>query len=430
VNGKRTRVERGTVVEGVVRDITDAGESVVTSEQGIVMVRGGLPGERVRLRLLPARRGVARGSLLSVVSASPQRIEPACGLAQRCGGCPLMSLTLDAQRELKLQRVRHALSGVCAPEAVTHLEAAGAALGYRQRARFGFRRVGAEVVLGYHAAGSRLLVDVDACLVLDTALSQALSRVRSRLAPTLTGSGEVELTALDATQVIASVRCDAAVAPEAYRAAEALAAERPLVGVSLRVGDGAAARFGDLGSAVLDAEGTALHRPANGFSQVNAGVNVRLGELVFDLAEPRGALVIELYAGWGNFSLALAAEAQAFLAVESNQVSARACRENLRLRGRNSARVLVADVASARLPERCDVIVLDPPRGGAPPLAAIVARTRPERVVYVSCHTTTLSRDLRALQAAGYAVDRVHALDMFPQTAHVEAVVRMRAFTS
>jgi 23S rRNA (uracil1939-C5)-methyltransferase len=82
-------------------------------------------------------------------------------------------------------------------------------------------------------------------------------------------------------------------------------------------------------------------------------------------------------------------------------------------------------VRTLQLKERFDVVVLDPPRGGCPNLAALVDAARPRRVVYVSCHMTTLSRDLRALHANGFRADRVHVLDMFPQTGHVEAVVRM-----
>jgi 23S rRNA (uracil1939-C5)-methyltransferase len=87
--------------------------------------------------------------------------------------------------------------------------------------------------------------------------------------------------------------------------------------------------------------------------------------------------------------------------------------------------VIASDVRVLQLKDRFDVVVLDPPRGGCPNLLALVKAARPQRVVYVSCHMTTLSRDLRALHAEGFVADRAHALDMFPQTGHVEAVVRM-----
>jgi 23S rRNA (uracil1939-C5)-methyltransferase len=428
VKSKRAQATDGVALSGLVRDVTDAGDAVVeTEERGIVMMRGGLPGERVRVRVEETRRGVARGVLLALLTPSPDRIASPCALSERCGGCPLSSLQLPAQHALKLERVRRAVAGLCAPGVDPDMASPGAALAYRRRARFRFQRVGANVQLGYFAHGSHTLIDVDACPVLEPSLDRALQQLRAVLAPALTGSGEIEVSAFAAERVVANVRCESAAPPTAYRAAEALAARAPFAGVSLSVSDGAAARFGEVtGSAAVGLDGAPVHAPSQGFSQVHAAANERLGSLVVELAESNGARVLELYAGHGNFTVVLAQHAQSLVAVEGNPASAAACRDNLRAREYTAARVIAADVAAARLPERCDVIVLDPPRAGAPPLAGIVTKTRAERVVYVSCHMTTLQRDLRALHAAGYVADRVHAIDMFPQTAHVEAVVRMR----
>jgi 23S rRNA (uracil1939-C5)-methyltransferase len=428
VKGKRAHTTDSVALSGLVRDVTDAGDAVVeTEERGIVMMRGALPGERVRVRVEETRRGVARGVLLALLTPSPDRIESPCALSERCGGCPLISLQLPAQHALKLERVRRAVAGLCAPAVDPDMASPGAAFAYRRRARFRYQRVGNGVVLGYFAHGSHRLIDVDACPVLEPSLDRALRELREVLAPTLTGSGEIEVAALAGDRVVAHVRCESAAPSAAYRAAEALAARASFAGVSLSVAEGAAARFGEAThSAAVGLDGAPVHAPSEGFSQVHAAANERLGSLVLELAESAGARVVELYAGHGNFTVLLAQHAQSLVAVEGNPASAAACRDNLRARDYSAARVIAADVAAARLPERCDVIVLDPPRAGAPQLASIVAKTQPERVVYVSCHMTTLSRDLRALYAAGYVADRVHAIDMFPQTAHVEAVVRMR----
>jgi 23S rRNA (uracil1939-C5)-methyltransferase len=191
------------------------------------------------------------------------------------------------------------------------------------------------------------------------------------------------------------------------------------------VADGAPARYGEPERPRLAPDGLPLHAPAHGFSQVNAAVNARLQALVLELAGAEGARVLELYAGHGNFTCALAARASALSAVEGDAPAAQACRENLRARGLSEARVSVADVQSLELREHFDVIVLDPPRAGCAALPRLAQQSRAASVVYISCHMTTLSRDLRALSGAGYVVDRAHALDMFPQTGHVEAVVRM-----
>jgi 23S rRNA (uracil1939-C5)-methyltransferase len=288
-----------------------------------------------------------------------------------------------------------------------------------------FRKVGRGLVLGYRVHGQKQLVDVQCCPVLTAPLQAALSRVRELMGPVLVGAGEIDLDSLTETEAHVAVRSESALAAGAYSAAEQLAQALPIVGVALSVAGGAPARYGKSDSPPLELDGLPFHSHAHGFSQVNSAVNARLRELVVELAEPRDSRVLELYAGHGNFTLGLSAEAQRILAVEGDAAAVEACRMNLRARDRAHAQVLANDVGSLQLKERYDVLVLDPPRGGCPNLSTLVQAARPRRVVYVSCHMTTLNRDLRALHAEGFSVDRVHALDMFPQTGHVEAIVRI-----
>jgi 23S rRNA (uracil1939-C5)-methyltransferase len=405
---------RGPSLEGRVRDIVDSGESVVETEAGVVLVRGGLPGEQVRVRPELQRQGVRRGSLLEVLTPSAARIDAECPLSDRCGGCPLMRLSLAAQRELKRERVARALAQVSGDVPV-QLESIGRGLGYRRRARLAFRRLSQRSLFGYRESAGNAIVDVERCLVLEPPLQAALTLLRERLGPVLEGSGEIELATRDDGRVVAEIVCDAPVSAALYAAAEAAVSQPPLVGVALRVGEGAPARFGELSAATPGL-----------FAQANAEVNRRLNELVVELAEPCGVRVVELYAGQGNFSRALAERASTFCAVEGNPAAAEICRAALRPFAQ--ARVLTADanqLGVLRANERADVVVLDPPRAGAKQLAEIVRALRVERVVYVSCHMTTLARDLKALAVLGFRADRAHALDMFPQTAHVEAVVRL-----
>jgi 23S rRNA (uracil1939-C5)-methyltransferase len=412
------------VLEGRVRDVVDSGESVIETEAGVVLVRGGLPGERVRVRSEEQRQGVQRGSLLEVLAASPDRREPACPLVEQCGGCPLMALEPGAQRALKAERLARALANAGTATDV-RIETIGPELAYRRRARLAFRRLAQRSLIGYRQAAGHQLVDVDACVVLEPALQATLSLLRERLAASLEGAGEIELVLRDDARVIVQIRCDAPVSPAMYAAADALTRQDPIAGVTLRVADGAAARFGEVDRALRASDGFAIEAPAGAFAQANAEVNARLSELVVELAQPADARVLELYAGHGNFSVSLAAAARTFCAVEGDAAAADACRKNLAARGLTNARVLAQDVARLQIDEPADVVVLDPPRAGAKQLADIVRRVHATRVVYVSCHMTTLARDLKALAALGFTADRAHMLDMFPHTAHVEAVVRL-----
>ncbi|HKU36682.1 MAG TPA: hypothetical protein VJR89_01010, partial [Polyangiales bacterium] len=211
------------ILEGRVRDVVDSGESVVETSAGIVLVRGGLPGEAVRVRSETQRQGVRRGSLLAVLTPSAARIEPTCTLADRCGGCPLMRLELAAQRALKRERVQRAVGDGCRAT----LEEIGPGLGYRRRARLAFRRLSQRSLFGYRQSAGHELVDVEVCPVLEPSLNAALALLRTQLGPSLEGSGEIELAASESGSVTAHIVCDKPVGPGLYAAAEALAAHSP-----------------------------------------------------------------------------------------------------------------------------------------------------------------------------------------------------------
>ncbi|MFW2390427.1 MAG: class I SAM-dependent RNA methyltransferase, partial [Polyangiales bacterium] len=172
------------------------------------------------------------------------------------------------------------------------------------------------------------------------------------------------------------------------------------------------------------AAGGQLEGPAGAFTQANDAVNARLVDAVVRLAEPEGLRVLELHCGIGNFTAGLAAKASVLVAVEQDPRAVEACQRNLQRLGLR-ARVAVGD-ANQPPKGQYDVVVLDPPRQGAKALfESSQLLPGPKRIVYVSCDTATLARDLRFATAKGYRVDRLIAFDMFPQTAHLESLVRL-----
>jgi len=418
------RTER---LSGRVRGLAHGGEAAVETSGGVVLVRGGLPGEEVLIEAAEKRNGVRRGRFVKLLGApNPDRVEPACPVATRCGGCPLMSWSLAAQLEHKRQMVAHAVDGVQAEGGVAvSIDAGASDLGYRRRARLAWGRDQGKVVVGYRSGGSRRVTAVDGCLVLTASLSQVLPALVSLLRPALTGEGEIELTPARGGNTCVSLTTDTAQPQAAYLACGELAKVAGVAGVALRAGGiGAAATWGHLEQEVVAADGLPLIGPAEGFSQANESINARLVELVVALAEPEGAQILELYAGQGNLTVALAPKAAHVSAVELDRDLVKACQANLGARGINNVKVRADAAEAGAKGTAVDCVVLDPPRTGAKDaIAGIVAR-KPKRIVYVSCDPMTLRRDAQLLAAAGYRVDRAHALDMFPHTAQVEAVVR------
>lgn len=425
----------GKPLEGRVRDITHAGQAVLETERGIVMARGALPGERVMVELTGKAQGALQGTIRRVLEPRPERVEPPCPYTAACGGCPLMALEPAAQRAWKRAHIERAVPGL-GTEA-TDVVASPQALGYRARARLAFVRTQGNkdnqgnqgkggLVLGYHAAGSREIADIEACAVLAPALAEALALVRRHMAAALIGRGELRLARGVAGKAVVQLACEALQPPETYRALEALAAEPALAGASLTVQDGAPVVHGDVRQLALDRAGEPVWGPPFGFAQANEALNLELVAHVLELADARDRRVLELYAGHGNFTLGLAAAAREVVAVESERAAAELCRHNALERGLRNVRVRAEPaekVASERA--RFDVVVLDPPRAGAKAALAGIAAAKPECIVYVSCDPATLRRDVALLGELGYRATHARGFDMFPHTPHVEVVVKL-----
>lgn len=408
-------------IVGRVRATARGGEAVVETSEGVVFVPGALRGERVVIETLQARGRTVRGRLLQVLEPSLDRRQAPCPLVDRCGGCPLMIANLDEQRRIKLALVHEALgSAIDEPGLSVEWRAADDELGYRRRARLAW----SEGRLGYRRRHSRHIVDVPACVVLGRALQRACDVLRAELLPVLTGTGEVLLSRGLKGRATVSLRTEHAQPQAVYAACETAASTVDVAGIALRIGEqGAPACWGDPTEVLEGVDGDPLIGTVGGFSQANDSVNADLVHVVVELAAPQDKRVLELYAGTGNLTVALAIAGGVVTAIESDQDATRACQANLAARGLK-AKVRVAD-AETPPASGFDICVLDPPRTGARQAMQALVAQRTKRIVYVSCDTGTLGRDLAIATEHGYRIDRVVAFDMFPNTAQVETVVRL-----
>jgi len=326
------------------------------------------------------------------------------------------------QREIKLGHLRDACRGLPgADRAEIEWVGSPSALGYRRRARLGWHGD----TIGYRQLHSKRVADIEQCIVLLEPLRTAWDELRAHLASSLRGDGEIQLELTGADRVVVDLHAQHDQPPQLFEACEALSARPVIAGVTLRTSEsGHPATWGQTRIAIPVGDGGALEGPSGAFSQANDGINAKLSQAVVDLTEPAGLRVLELHCGIGNFTVGLASQAKTLVAVEQNRAAVEACRQNLKRRGLQ-ARVALGD---ANHPPRgqYDVIVLDPPRQGAKALFENDdVFPGPKRVVYVSCDTATLGRDLRLAASKGYRIDRLIGFDMFPQTAHLESLVRL-----
>ncbi len=409
-------------MQGDVRAVGRGGDAVVETTQGVVLVPGALPGERVEVALTSSKRGAARGRLTRVLRAAAERRAPPCVEAQRCGGCPLMIASPELQRDIKQGFLRDACRGLPgADDTELQWVASPADFGYRRRARLAWHHE----TIGYRQLHSKRVTDIGECIVLMEPLRAAWNAVRECLVSSLSGAGEIQLQLTRADRVVVDLHANHDQPPRLFEACEALCARPVIAGVTLQTSHvGQPATWGETHVVSQVGEGGALEGPSGAFSQANDGVNAKLVAAVVQLAEPAECRVLELHCGIGNFTVGLAAHAKTLVAIEQDPDAVAACQGNLKRSGLR-ARVAIGD--ASRPPKgRYDVVVLDPPRQGAKALFENSdVLPGPKRVVYVSCDTATLARDLHLVTAKGYRIDRLIGFDMFPQTAHLESLVRL-----
>ena len=388
----------------------------------VVFIPFAVPGERVRIRVVEDRRRFARAELEEVLEASPDRIDPACPHfgPGRCGGCAWQHLRPEAQAELKARLVREQLAhlgGLPDVPVRTALRphepgdpGQPEGFGYRERATLTAARDGR---LGFLRASSHEVHPVDHCPL----LAGGLRELPGQLGRHPPG---------------AKVRLRRGAAGERLVVLEAAAASRTRLlapdGVSWAIVRGSGKIVEGEGAPFVTERvaGVELHVSAASFFQVHrAGAEV-LVDLVGQALEPAsGEVLLDLYAGVGLFAATVGARAGRVVAVESWKPAVRDARRNLR--NHRDATVLQDDVANA-LPSlrAADVAVLDPPRAGAgATVLERLAALAPRAVALVSCDPAALARDVRILTDLGYHTAWVQPVDLFPQTAHVEAVTAL-----
>ena len=366
------------------------------------------PGERVRVRIEREKGRVAWGELTAIERPGPDRVPPPCPLFGSCGGCQWQHVTIDAQRAAKRAIVERAL-GIAIPP----VRPGGPDFGYRDRAKL---TVGKDGTLGFHARRSHDIVDLGdspRCPLFGPELAQALPALRA-LARGMTAGVELEVQA-GAEGVHLNVgRADAVSTAHARREIDRLNASG-IVGLSL----GGKPTLGRAEVDVAEPGTLPLAISAGGFAQVGRAANAALVAAVMEAVGPDPGVVLEMYAGSGTFTRHLAAVTDRgtggrgrLFACDGDPAAVERGRRNV-----------PAAAWSARPPaDPPDTVVLDPPREGADRFHLNVAVRARRRIVYVSCDPQTLGRDARHLKADGFRLVQAVALDLMPQTFHVEVV--------
>jgi 23S rRNA (uracil1939-C5)-methyltransferase len=444
---------RGDTLELVVDDLAFGGEGVGRVDGYVVFVRGGLPGDRLRVTVIEARARYGRGALEAVLTPSPDRVEAPCPYFGRCGGCRLQHLAYPAQLAFKEKQVRDCLTrlGGLPPFELRAILPAPEAYGYRNKMEFTV--AGPPPTVGLHAAERYdVVLDIERCLLqsetMNVLLDEFRRQVRARDLPVWDPQSERGLlrfvTVREGRHTGEAMVNVVAAAPDVQAVmpiAEALRARVPATAsVLLNVNDKkASVAIGTEEHLLLgrdqiteSLDGVSFQISANSFFQTNTAQAERLFAIVAEACALRGhETLLDLYSGTGAISLLLARRVAHVYGIELSTAAVADAVRNARANAIDNCTFLPGEVrhvlpALMRDGVRAEVVVADPPRAGFHPkaLAALAALT-PERIVYVSCNPATLARDVGDLARQGYRLDWVQPVDMFPQTPHIEAVARL-----
>ena len=416
-------------------DLTHDGQGVADLGERRVFVPGALAGERIRLAPRRRRRQYQEADLIEILEPSPARVTPPCEYFGRCGGCAVQHLSYEAQIPFKQAIVEEALARIAGAEPQAWLEPiVGPEWHYRRRARLGVRFVkGKErVLVGFKERATRYVTDMASCRVLVEPLDRLPGELGELIGRTTLQRRlpQAELAAGEAARAVVLRVLDEPASEDLALFAE-LGRKRDLDVYLQRGGPGTVRALDPesvrpLAYTLPDFDVTLRFEPTD-FLQVNAQVNAALVGETLRLLDVRSTdRVLDLYCGLGNFSLPLARHAGRVLGVEGDGGLVARAANNARLNELANVSFVAGDLSQPEwsfMREAWDLVVLDPPRSGAQTVVAQMARMKPRRVAYISCHPATLARDAKELiDSQGDRLIAAGIADMVPHTHHVEAI--------
>lgn len=420
----KRRVTTRQIITVTVSDLDPFGQGVARHNGKALFINGLLPDERAEVLLTEDKKQYARGQVKRRLSDSPERETPRCPHFGVCGGCQQQHASVALQQRSK----RAALARLMKRDVEEVI--AAEPWGYRRRARLSlnYQPKTQALQMGFRKANASDIVNVVQCPVLVPTLEALLVPLRECLndLQNKRGLGHVELVSADNGPLMVLRHT----VPFSVQDKEKLERFSHSFGLSLYLAPESEILERVSGEAPwYSSDGLRLTFSPRDFIQVNDGVNQKMVATALEwLDVQKDDRVLDLFCGMGNFTLPLAKRAASVVGVEGVPALVAKGQENAALNALSNVTFyhenLEEDVTRQSWAKQgFDKILLDPARAGAPGVMQHIIKLAPTRMVYVSCNPATLARDSDALLAAGYQIQRMAMLDMFPHTGHLESMV-------
>ncbi len=456
-------MKKGQIYEGVVKRVDFPNKGIVEYEGSKVVVKNCMPGQKISFAVTKIRSDKSEGSLMEVIEKSPLECrEKVCKNFGECGGCSYQTMSYDNQLTMKKEQVKRLIDQVCKTD-YNFEEILGSPIefGYRNKMEFSFgdEFKNGPLALGLHKKGSfHDILTVDDCRIVDKDFNLILSCVlnytseqgmsyfhklshkgylRHLLVRKAAKTGEILVNILTTSQEDdVSNDAEDVFTPLADQLIK-LPLEGALVSILHTYNDSQADVVKNDRTVVVygreyiyeELLGLRFKISTFSFFQTNSlGAEVLYSKVREYVGDTKDRTIFDLYSGTGTIAQLLASVAKKVTGVEIVAEAVNAANENAALNNLTNCEFIAGDVLKVidSLIDKPDIIVLDPPRDGIHPKALDkIINFGVDRIVYISCKPTSLQRDLEVLQAKGYQVQKVCAVDMFPETVHVETVVLM-----
>ena len=449
-------MKKREVYEGIIQKVAFPNKGLVTveGEEKSVIVKNGIPGQKVKFCVNKIRKGKAEGRLLEVLEKSPlETREPVCSIFPACGGCMYQTMSYEEQMKMKGDQVKEILDAAILEDyEFEGVKASPKEFAYRNKMEFSFgdEYKDGPLSLGLHKKGSTYdvltaadckLVHEDMTKILLCVLEyfkeknvayykkmQHVGYLRHLLLRRGDQTGEILVNLVTTTQE----EHDLSLLVDALLA---LQLEGKIVGILHILNDSL--------SDVVQSDETRILYGQDFFYEKLLDMDFKITPFSFFQPNTKGAeilyktvrdyigdihnmTVFDLFSGTGTIAQVLAPVAKQVIGVEIVEEAVEAAKENAEHNGLSNCRFIAGDVFKVldEIEEKPDVIVLDPPRDGIHPKALPkILDYGVDKIVYISCKVTSLARDLEMIQARGYQVEKCTAVDQFCQTVHVETVV-------
>ena len=398
-----------------------------------------LEGEQVEARITEEKPGFARAQAQKILSPAANRIEPQCPYFLRCGGCHYQHTTYEHQLEVKAAVIQENLARLARIELAVPLQVHGSPpWNYRNRTRMQMRAEN-ELLMGYYRHGSHDVLAVEECPISSPLVNRAIAATWNlgRQGKITRDVLEIQFFAnADDTELLVEIYCPyGAENRQLETVAESFKNQMPdVIGVAaFHVSSSPHAADSQSEPDFVVGEKNLIYKSRDASYRVSAGAFFQTNRHLLDelvsvvTSEDSGRTALDLYAGVGLFSTVLKRNFERVIAVEVSPLSFSDLQYN------SAGNVKAVQAASEQYLERsarksrADLVVVDPPRGGlGKKVAQSLAQVAPPAVTYVSCDPATLARDLIVFKAAGYTIGEAHLFDLFPQTFHIETVLKLR----